>query len=193
MMNKYRAQREQRKTSKLQSQQPAMQKRFAEDEEEKKVEQPALQVQAQAQPMAAAASEANVQPAGDQKKSGGFLSSLKSAFSFGAKKDAEAGASNMALASADLEIDRNLSCEEMDSDDLGGDLNLSDQEDGADERAFRRNYKQSKRAVVTESAAVYKQEFDTNVFEVKLDCLANKGQVATGDAELCTKCQAVFN
>ena len=44
------------------------------------------------------------------------------------------------------ELDRNLSCEEMDSDDLGGELNLSDCEDGAEERAFRRNYKQSKRA-----------------------------------------------
>lgn len=31
------------------------------------------------------------------------------------------------------------------------------------------------------------------MFEVKLDCLANKGQIATGDAELCTRCQAVFN
>jgi hypothetical protein len=28
------------------------------------------------------------------------------------------------------EMNRNLSCEEMDSDDLGGNLNLSDQEDG---------------------------------------------------------------
>lgn len=26
-----------------------------------------------------------------------------------------------------------------------------------------------------------------------LDILADKGQLATGDAELCTRCQAVFN
>ena len=26
-----------------------------------------------------------------------------------------------------------------------------------------------------------------------LDCLANKGQMATGDAEICQQCQAVFN
>ena len=36
------------------------------------------------------------------------------------------------------ELDRNLSCEEMDSDDLGGDLNLSDQEDGAMRRGMKR-------------------------------------------------------
>ena len=30
-------------------------------------------------------------------------------------------------------MDRNLSCEEMDSDDLGGDLNLSDSEGGQED------------------------------------------------------------
>ena len=73
------------------------------------------------------------------------------------------------------EMDRNLSAEEMDSDDLGGDLNLSDQEDGANERAFRRDFRAQKRAVTNVKANVYQQEFDTNVFEVKLDCLADKG------------------
>ena len=87
------------------------------------------------------------------------------------------------------EMDRNDSCEEMLSDDLGGDLNLSDCSDGEEERAIRRNYKQSKRATQQkESAVVYRQEFDTNVFEVKLDALADKGEIATGDAEFCTKC-----
>ena len=88
-----------------------------------------------------------------------------------------------------LEMDRNLSCEEMDSDDLGGDLNLSDCEEGANERVFRREYKSSKRAAANVvQRDVYRQEFDTNVFEVKLDCLADKGQLATGDAEVCTRC-----
>ena len=40
---------------------------------------------------------------------------------------------------------------------------------------------------------MYRQEFDTNVFEVKLDGLAEKGEMATGDAEICPRCQAVFN
>lgn len=92
------------------------------------------------------------------------------------------------------ELDRNLSCEEMDSDDLGGGLNLSDCEDGANERNFRREFKSSKRRGAGGLASVvYRQEFDTNVFEIKLDSLADKGSLATGDAELCTKCQAVFN
>lgn len=37
------------------------------------------------------------------------------------------------------------------------------------------------------------QEFDTNVFEVTLDCLENKGEVATGDAEICKICSGVFS
>ena len=94
----------------------------------------------------------------------------------------------------ELDIDRNLSCEEMDSDDLGGDLNLSEDEGGQEERVFRKQYKAQKRVETRSKAAnVYRQEFDTNVFEVALDCLANKGQLATGDAEICPKCQAVFN
>ena len=122
---------------------------------------------------------------------GGFLASLKSAFTFGAQKEAKSMAINRNEA---LELDRNLSCEEMDSDDLGGDLNLSDCEDGSNERHFRRQFKKNKRAAGAErSANNYAQEFDTNVFEVKLDCLADKGQLATGDAEICIKCQAVFN
>ena len=38
-------------------------------------------------------------------------------------------------------IDRNLSCEEMDSDDLDGDLNLSDEEGGANRRTQLKSMK----------------------------------------------------
>ena len=31
------------------------------------------------------------------------------------------------------------------------------------------------------------------MFEVKLDCLENKGEVATGDAHICNSCGAVFS
>jgi len=31
------------------------------------------------------------------------------------------------------------------------------------------------------------------VFKVKLDCLENRGQIATGDAEFCALCKGVFN
>ena len=36
-------------------------------------------------------------------------------------------------------------------------------------------------------------EFDTNVFQVALDCLENKGEIATGDATICTTCAGVFS
>ena len=39
----------------------------------------------------------------------------------------------------------------------------------------------------------YRQEFDTNVFEVKLNCLENKGELATGDANICKESGAVFS
>ena len=42
-------------------------------------------------------------------------------------------------------LDRNLSCEEMDSDDLGGNLNLSEEEGGQEERSVRRQVMTSKR------------------------------------------------
>ena len=44
-----------------------------------------------------------------------------------------------------LEMDRNHSAEEMDSDDLGGDLNLSDQEDGCARRGVWKSHKASRR------------------------------------------------
>ena len=127
---------------------------------------------AQPQPMAAAAQVQVAEANESQQNSGGFLSSLKSAFTFSASKKAPVLAKSK---EAVREMDRNLSAEEMDSDDLGGDLNLSDQEDGANERAFRRDFRAQKRAVTNVKANVYQQEFDTNVFEVKLDCLADKG------------------
>jgi len=42
---------------------------------------------------------------------------------------------------------------------------------------FRKEYKANKRATNIQEKAVnkYALEFDTNVFEVTLDCLANKG------------------
>lgn len=56
----------------------------------------------------------------------------------------------------------------MDSDDLGGDLNLSDCGNGQQERVAWKSIKKSKRSVTNTNAGVYRQEFDTNVFEVAL-------------------------
>lgn len=92
-----------------------------------------------------------------------------------------------------LAMNRNLSDIEMDNDDLDGDLNLSD--DGGDQkRSMMRAQKQQKRAtraakpqlkVAKKKQQVFRQEFDTNVFEVALGCLEHKGQIATGDPEFC--------
>ena len=79
----------------------------------------------------AAAASLNAEPA----ESSGFFSKLASAVGLGSK--AKKAAAPKRRASIE-EMDRNLSCEEMDSDDLGGDLNLSDCEDGQEERMFRK-------------------------------------------------------
>lgn len=55
-----------------------------------------------------------------------------------------------------LAMDRNLSCEEMDSDDLGGDLNLSDREDGGEVRGQWKTSKARKRATTNQAAGVYR-------------------------------------
>lgn len=78
----------------------------------------------------------------------------------------------------------------MDSDELDGDLNMSDEEDGG---AVRENMR---KRVDTASKAQRERievEFDTNIFKVSLECLQNRGQLATGDAEFCSTCKGVFN
>lgn len=39
----------------------------------------------------------------------------------------------------------------------------------------------------------YEAEVDTNIYQIALECLKNDADMATGDAEICPKCQAVFN
>jgi Sec23/Sec24 zinc finger len=79
---------------------------------------------------------------------------------------------------------------ECDSDDLDGDLNLSDSENGSSKRAsFKRQRRQKKKR----DANKYAVEADTNIFQISLSCLKNAGAMATGDPALCEKCQGVFN
>ena len=44
-----------------------------------------------------------------------------------------------------------------------------------------------------ENREQYAVEFDTNIFKVSMDCLQHRGQLMTGDATFCEKCEAVFN
>eukprot|EP00347_Sterkiella_histriomuscorum_P018210 403346370 len=39
----------------------------------------------------------------------------------------------------------------------------------------------------------YKQEVDTNVFKISMECLKDQGELATGDPVFCGSCQAVLN
>ena len=140
-------------------------------------------------------------PVVQQKKAagGGFLSSIFNAFS---KSDAKVPEmKDDSNSDQELNMQRNLSDIEMDADDLSGDLGLSDDEnDGERKRGMLKIQKAEKRAkraskpmMVKKKKQVFRQEFDTNVFEVALSCLEHKGKIATGDAEICQKCKAVFN
>ena len=75
----------------------------------------------------------------------------------------------------------------MDEDDLDGELNLSD--DGRDQRdEFRHQKAFMRQAEPQKKVRKFRQEFDTNVTQVSLKCLENKGELATGDPFLCTRC-----
>ena len=91
-------------------------------------------------------------------------------------------------------MQRNMSAQECDSDDLAGELNLSDCED--DNLVSRQQIKQENKKIRQKKgkkANKYVVEVDTNVFEVKLACLKENVELATGDAEFCKTCKAVFN
>jgi hypothetical protein len=74
------------------------------------------------------------------------------------------------------------------SDDLEGDLNLSDIEDDSRVKEVRGAARKRKAP-----AKIYKQEVDTNVFNINMGTLKNDGEVATGDPIFCQKCSACFN
>lgn len=86
---------------------------------------------------------------------------------------------------------RYRSCEEVDSDDLDGDLNLSDNEDEA--RSFRARNKATKQVNRARPARQYRQEIDTNVFKIEFSTLKDNAELATGDPTFCQECKAVLN
>jgi hypothetical protein len=106
---------------------------------------------------------------------------LKSFVSFGAKKEAK-------VSSDDEDDEMNRSMEDVDSDELDGDMNLSDNEEEASN--FRNVLKSKKK---NESRRKYRQEIDTNIFKIQFKTLADKAEIATGDPVVCVQCQAIFN
>ena len=84
------------------------------------------------------------------------------------------------------------SAEEVDSDELDGDLNLSDDEN--QKVAFRSQNVAAKQAMRSKRPArVFRQEIDTNVFKIGFSTLKDQAEIATGDPEFCSKCKAIFN
>ena len=128
-----------------------------------------------------------------KKGKGGFFSGIAGKLGFGSKKKEESDNSS----DPEVQMMRNMSAEEVDSDDMAGGLCYSD--DGSSRRENFKAVRSNKPVSRASAAGPQKkrrkvvQEFDTNVYEVALDCLENKGELATGDAELCTTCTGVFN
>lgn len=130
----------------------------------------------------------------EPKKKGGLFSSIGGLF--GSKKPAakkESSGSDSELNEEEYLV-RNMSAEQVDSDDMAGGLCYSDEEP-ASRGVFKAMRKEKRKGGGAKKARRAKvvQEFDTNVFEVQLDCLAQEAELATGDAEICNTCTAVFN
>ena len=131
----------------------------------------------------------------EPKKKGGLFSSIGGLF--GSKK----AAAKKESSDSDSELDeqqymvRNMSAEQVDSDDMAGGLCYSDEEPASRGvfKAMRKEKRGRGGAAKKARRAKVVQEFDTNVFEVQLDCLAQEAELATGDAEICNTCSAVFN
>ena len=85
------------------------------------------------------------------------------------------------------------SCEDVDSDELDGDMNLSAEEDNSHVEMFRAQEKAKKMAVSKRPATKFRQEIDTNIFKIEFKALRDNAQIATGDPIACFKCNAMFN
>lgn len=79
----------------------------------------------------------------------------------------------------------------MYSDELDGNLNLSDCEDAA--RSFRAKTRAKKIAVNRTEQRHYKAQVDTNVSMIEFQTLKDQAEMATGDPYFCENCRSVFN
>jgi len=70
---------------------------------------------------------------------------------------------------------------------------MSDEEPVQSRVQVKQKRKAERKNFGMKKATKYHVEVDTNIFEIALDCLVKKTEIATGDAELCAGCQAVFN
>ena len=89
--------------------------------------------------------------------------------------------------------ERNRSCEEVHSDELEGELQLSDCEDESRVKKFRAKKKYQKASYKQAPARLFRQEIDTNIYRIGFKTLADKAELASGDPTECQKCKAIFN
>jgi hypothetical protein len=83
-----------------------------------------------------------------------------------------------------------LSCEEVDSDDLDGDLNLSDNEEMVEARQKRKKRREAK----GKKTHKYRQEIDTNVFKISFGNLgSDEINKADGTILQCEVCGSFIN
>jgi hypothetical protein len=90
-------------------------------------------------------------------------------------------------------LQRNISACSMDEDELEGEMNLSDDESNVQQRVQIKSMRKKERKQLGRKKNKYQVEVDTNIFEIGLDCLKKNAEMATGDAEFCEGCKAVFN
>ena len=92
--------------------------------------------------------------------------------------------------SASEEDELNRSMESVSSDELEGNLNLSCDEDEAEQQRITVRKNKVKKE---KKGRHFRQEVDTNVFKISLGTLKNNAEIATGDPIFCKKCNAIFN
>ena len=85
------------------------------------------------------------------------------------------------------------SVEDVDSDELDGDLNLSGEEDNSHVQEFRMQSKAKKMVESKRPARKFRQEIDTNIFKIEFSALKDNAEIVSGDPIVCFKCGAIFN
>ena len=92
------------------------------------------------------------------------------------KKELESTiAENTAGSNSNQLVDRNSSADELDSDDLDGNLDLSDDEENGGAIRQEQRQRAAGGGGAGERAGQYAVEFDTNIFKVSLACLEHRG------------------
>ena len=85
--------------------------------------------------------------------------------------------------------ENNRSCEMIDSDELEGELNLSECEEADEVLNVRQEAKKKRK----NKGRKFRQEVDTNIFKIAFSTLKQNAEIATGDPYFCKGCQAVMN